>query len=108
MSGHSRPRSRFRKPTGLPSTSTTIRTSDGIESFLAFGCDITLHCLNNVTCADSVFFQQRLRRAGTGNLADSQFYDLCLIANCLKYRIAESAFLVMILDDDDAPACFLR
>src|ERR1043166_7801210 len=100
MIGHSRPTSRFRNPTGLPSTSTTTRTSDGTESFLAFGCDIAIHYLNDVTGADSVFFQQRFRRTGTWNLANSQSDDLRLIPNDLEYGVAESAFLVMILDDD--------
>src|SRR5919198_5520495 len=106
MIGQSRPTSRFRNPTGLPLTSTTTRTSDGTESFLAFSCDITIHSLNNVTCADSVFFQQRLRRSGTWNLANSQPDDLRLIPHDFKYGVAEPAFLVMILDHDEAPACF--
>src|SRR5207249_3224937 len=108
MMGQSRPTSRFRNPTGLPLTSTTTRTSDGTESFLAFGCDITIHCLNDVTCADSVFLQQRLRRTGAWNLANSQPDDLRLIPNHFQDGIAESALLVMILDDDDTPARFLR
>src|SRR5215470_7312939 len=118
MSGQSRSRSRFRKPTGLPSTSTTSRTCDGVDSFFALVVLINLCspvCVlleplyrgDNMAPADAVFLHQRFRWSRPRNFTHRQLHHSCVISDNFENGVAQTALLIMIFNYYDSPACLL-
>src|SRR4051812_42335538 len=126
MRGHNRSTSTSRIPTGFPSTSTMIRISDSAPLAAVFAVLATLaplpflldsiigiprplfelpNRIGDMSAADSVFIQQRFRRSGPRNLANRELYNHCLVSNRIQDGVAQTAFLVMIFNNDHSPAC---